>query len=135
MELKEKRDRVDDAVCATRAAMEEGILPGGGVALCTAADYLFTKYCEGDKKEGLAAAILYKSLLEPYKQILKNAGMEAGNLAEPKGNMGWDVKVIKYVDMYKAGIIDPTKVTVCALKNAVSVATTILTTNAIITNK
>jgi len=139
MELKEKRDRVDDAVCATRAAMEEGILPGGGVALCNAADKLFSKYCKTDlidkDPKSVAAGIMFRSLLEPYVQILRNAGMEDTSLEQPKGNWGWDVKEMKYVDMYKAGIIDPTKVTVCALKNAVSVATTILTTNAIITNK
>ena len=136
MELKEKRDRVDDAVCATRAAMEEGILPGGGVALYNSAGKVL-HFGEDSPSEvkSLAANILFGALSSPYYQILENAGMNATILEEPTKSKGWDVKAMKYVDMYKAGIIDPTKVTVCALRNAVSVAITILSTNAIITNK
>lgn len=134
MELREKRDRVDDAVCATRAAMEEGILPGGGVALFNTAEAICSPGASDDTRAA-ANAIFYNALMEPYCQILDNAGMDTIGSEMPKGNMGWDVKTAEYVDMYKAGIIDPTKVTICALKNAVSVATTILSTNAIITNQ
>ena len=146
MEFKEKRDRVDDAVCATRAAMEEGILPGGGVALYNASSKVLAlcdapsngkkkKSTNGDQAKTLAATILFEALSAPYFQILSNAGMDASILEEPSNSKGWDVKAMKYVDMYRSGIIDPTKVTVCALRNAVSVAITILSTNAIITNK
>ena len=141
MELREKRDRVEDAVCATRAAMEEGILPGGGVALfCLPGGYPSDIRIDriGNKNRGENAAaerIMNDALMAPYYQILENAGMNAVEHTFPEKNFGWDVKAQEYVDMYKAGIIDPTKVTVCALKNAVSVAITILSTNAIITTK
>ena len=141
MELREKRDRVEDAVCATRAAMEEGILPGGGVALfCLpggeASDIRIDRIGNKNRGENAAAErIMNDALMAPYYQILENAGMNAVEHTFPEKNFGWDVKAQEYVDMYKAGIIDPTKVTVCALKNAVSVAITILSTNAIITTK
>ena len=141
MELREKRDRVEDAVCATRAAMEEGILPGGGVALfCLPGGESSTNRINKINKKNLgeneaAEMIMNDALMAPYYQILENAGMAAVEHTFPEKNFGWDVKAQEYVDMYKAGIIDPTKVTVCALKNAVSVAITILSTNAIITTK
>ena len=138
MELREKRDRVDDAVCATRCAMDEGILPGGGVALVNAGCNIAERYSDNKRQSiSIAARIFESSLMAPYFNIMENAGLDVENRKGPDGSdtKGWDVKTGIYVDMYEAGIIDPTKVTVCALKNAVSVATTILSTNAIITNK
>jgi len=133
IEQKEKRDRVDDAVCATRAAIEQGILPGGGVALLKIAADLAGR---GDGESSrVGNAILSEAIKAPFKQILDNAGI---NPAEIEPNLdpgvGYDVKAEKYGDMIKMGIIDPLKVTKNALENAVSVATTIMSTNAIITN-
>ena len=128
IEQKEKYDRVDDAVCAVKSAMEEGILPGGGVALLRYAD----------KMIGKRSDVLRKSFFSPFEQILVNAGKDPitviRNISDYV-NKGYDVKNDKYGDMYKMGIIDPAKVTKNALKNAVSVATTILSTNAIMTMK
>ena len=138
MELREKRNRVDDAVCATRAAMEEGILPGGGVALVNAGCNIADRFLSSKVPSiSIAARVFEGSLMSPYMNIMDNAGMDIEKLDGPDGasSMGWDVKERQYVDMYDAGIIDPTKVTICALKNAVSVATTILSTNAIVTNQ
>ena len=131
IEQKEKFDRIDDAVCAVRSALEEGILPGGGLALLREAENL------GD---GDAADILYLSLTQPLEQILINAGEDIKvvrdkicSCAKVPTDYGYDVKNKKYGDMFKMGIIDPAKVTKNALTNAVSVATTVLSTNAIIT--
>jgi chaperonin GroEL len=128
IEQKEKYDRVEDAVCALKSAMEEGILPGGGIALLGYADKMYGKMSE----------VLRQSLLTPFEQILVNAGKDPitviGNISDYV-NKGYDVKNDKYGDMYKMGIIDPAKVTKNALRNAVSVATTILSTNAIMTMK
>ena len=132
IELKEKRDRVDDAVCATRAALEDGILPGGGVALRDIAKIVGAKEVD-TLEERVAGAIMEQVLRYPYNQILINAGME-DNTTDPKRGHGIDVKVNKSGSMTKMGIIDPTKVTKSAVANAISVATTILSTNAIITN-
>ena len=134
IEQKEKFDRIEDAVCAVRSAVEEGILPGGGIALLRCAEKI---------EDGWAGDILYGALCAPIEQILKNAGEDVKEVRDkvcdcsdpPTVNYGYDVKNKKYGDMYKLGIIDPAKVTKNALKNAVSVATTILTTNAIITMK
>ena len=133
VEQKEKYDRVEDAVCAVRSALEEGILPGGGVALLRLAESL---------EDGHANDVLYSALTSPLKQILLNAGEDVQEIrdeicscAGAKHNDGYDVKNKAYGDMYKMGIIDPAKVTKNALRNAVSVATTILSTNAIITMK
>tara|TARA_B100000780_G_scaffold271219_1_gene231914 strand:- start:8540 stop:10123 length:1584 start_codon:yes stop_codon:yes gene_type:complete len=133
IEQKEKFDRIDDAVCAVRSALEEGILPGGGLALLREAENL------GD---GDAADILYLSLTQPLEQILINAGEDIKvvrdkicSCAKVPTDYGYDVKNKKYGDMFKMGIIDPAKVTKNALTNAVSVATTVLSTNAIITMK
>ena len=131
IEQKEKRDRIDDAVCAVEAALEEGILPGGGVALHEYANM----YLRG--KIGAAKEIMYKALKSPMRQILENAGKDAQDIMDnilPFENEGYDVKGEQYGDMMKLGIIDPAKVTKNALLNAVSVATTIMSTNAIITN-
>jgi chaperonin GroEL len=131
IEQKEKKDRIDDAVCAVEAALEEGILPGGGVALFNEATEL------GRSEITPALNIMIKALRAPMWQIITNAGKDADTIMDgimPIPNEGYDVKAEQYVDMIKAGIVDPTKVTKNALLNAVSVATTILSTNAIITN-
>jgi len=131
IEQKEKKDRIDDAVCAVEAALEEGILPGGGVALFNEATEL------GRHDVSPASNIMIKALRAPMWQIITNAGKDADTIMDgimPIPNEGYDVKAEQYVDMIKAGIVDPTKVTKNALLNAVSVATTILSTNAIITN-
>ncbi len=130
IEQKEKRDRVDDAVCATRAALEEGILPGGGVALRDCSTQ-FTMDDVMSDEAITARAILSRAMCAPFKRILDNGGMECDRV-DP--GFGMDVKTGKVGSMMKMGIIDPTKVTISALENAVSVATTILSTNAIITN-
>lgn len=129
IEQKEKKDRIDDAVCAVEAALEEGILPGGGVALFNEANAIMSG--------SPAAQIMTKALRAPMWQIITNAGKDADAIMDgimPIENEGYDVKAEQYVDMMKAGIVDPAKVTKNALMNAVSVATTILSTNAIITN-
>ena len=125
VELKEKKDRVDDAIHATKAAVKEGIVPGGGIALLNAADRLSGK-TEGEK-------IFIEAIKAPYKTILNNAGLNTDMLA---GKKGWGIDVVKGkpVSMIKAGIIDPVLVTKTALKNAVSVATTILSTDCVINN-
>ena len=125
VELKEKKDRVDDAIHATKAAVKEGIVPGGGIALLNAAQKLNSK-TEGEK-------IFIEAIKSPYKTILNNAGLDAGVLTSKKG-WGVDVVTGKPVSMIKAGIIDPVLVTKTALKNAVSVATTILSTDCVINN-
>jgi len=133
IEQKEKRDRVDDAVCATRAALEEGILPGGGVALKEISDDLAQR---GDgESQRVATMILTEALKTPFQQILLNAGLDPkqiDNCLDP--GVGYDVKNDQYGNMFKMGIIDPTKVTKSAVLNAISVASTFLSTNAIITN-
>ena len=133
IEQKEKKDRVDDAVCATRAALEDGILPGGGVALKEIADDL-AKLGAGESQR-VAMKILEIALKSPFYQILKNAGINPGEI-EPNldPGVGYDVKNDRYGNMIKLGIIDPCKVTKSAVSNAISIASTILSTNAIITN-
>ena len=128
IEQKEKRDRIDDAVCAVMAAMEDGILPGGGVALLNCLDLVM-----GDS---IAHNIMFDTLSAPFDQILINAGKDPHIVKLELAGMGegYDVKNEVYGNMMKMGIIDPTKVTKNALLNAVSVATTIMSTNAIITN-
>ena len=125
IELKEKRDRVEDAICATKAAIKEGIVPGGGIALLNAAQQL--------KPMSIGEEVLYCAIKEPYKLILKNAGVEDYKTPEVKGT-GLDVVTGNTVDMVKAGIIDPLLVTKSALMNAASVATTILSTDCVINN-
>lgn len=134
VEMKEKRDRVDDAVFATKASMEEGIVAGGGIALFNASLSMNDKKYEGDVKTGYN--IIKKSILEPLKTIVGNAGISGDvvidNLIKQNKNKGYDVKGDKYVDMIKSGIIDPVKVTRVALENAASVAGTMLTTETVI---
>ena len=125
LELKEKRDRVEDAICATKAAIKEGIVPGGGIALLNAAQQL--------KPMSIGEEVLYCAIKEPYKLILKNAGVEDYKTPEVEGT-GLDVVTGSTVDMVKAGIIDPLLVTKSALMNAASVATTILSPDCVINN-
>jgi len=128
-EMKEKKDRVDDALHATRAAIDEGIVPGGGTALLQARNNINLDL--NDKDEQLGADILLNAIEKPFVQILKNAGIEKyhGILSYCENNpQGYNIKTGKYVDMIKEGIIDPTKVTRMALENAVSVAGTMLIT-------
>jgi len=125
IELKEKRDRVEDAICATKAAIKEGIVPGGGIALLNAAQHL--------EPQSMGEEVLYSAIKEPFKLILKNAGVENYETPEVKG-LGLNVVTGNTVDMVKAGIIDPLLVTKSALLNAASVATTILSTDCVINN-
>ncbi len=139
-EMKEKKARVEDALHATRAAVEEGIVPGGGVAYLRSLGALdrLAKEVEGDEKVGVN--IVRRSLEQPLRTLCDNAGVEGSIVVEKvkgyKGeekNMGFDVDAEAYVDMFKAGIIDPTKVTRSALQNASSVASLLLTTEALVT--
>jgi chaperonin GroEL len=133
-EMKEKKDRIEDALNATRAAVEEGIVAGGGVILMRAQDVVNKLTLEGDEK--LGAQIIARTLEEPLRIIADNAGDEASVIVNAvktqKGNMGYDAKNSKFVDMVQAGIIDPAKVTRTALQNAASIAGLLLTTEAII---
>lgn len=135
-ELKEKKYRIEDALAATKAAVEEGIVPGGGVALIRAIPSLDDVKVKGDEVIGIN--ILRKALEEPLKQIVINAGKEGSVIiAEVKKrdeNMGYDAANDSYVNMVEAGIVDPTKVTRSALQNAASVSAMLLTTEAIVTD-
>ena len=134
IEQKEKFDRVDDAVCAVRSALQEGILPGGGLALYNEGMAL-GDMPDGGKNNNTAIGILQHALSAPAVQILENAGKPSSLLHNAKNDSwGYDVKNECSGDMYEMGIIDPLKVTKHALRNAVSVATTILSTNAIVTH-
>jgi chaperonin GroEL len=135
--MKEKKARVEDALNATRAAVEEGIVPGGGVALLRAATVIEGLKLEGDEKVG--AMIVRRALEEPIRQIVENAGLEGSVIvekvkAEKAVTRGFDAESLEFVDMIQAGIIDPTKVERVALQNAASVAALLLTTEALITD-
>src|SRR6202521_5152098 len=135
--MKEKKARVEDALNATRAAVEEGIVPGGGVALLRASTKIESLKLEGDEKVG--ALIVRRALEEPIRQIVENAGLEGSVIvekvkAEKIANRGFDAESLEYVDMIEAGIIDPTKVERVALQNAASVASLLLTREALITD-
>jgi chaperonin GroEL len=136
-EMKEKKARVEDALHATRAAVEEGIIPGGGVALLRTIPALDKMKLEADEKIGVD--IVKRALEEPIRQITENAGLEGSvvvqRVKEEKTNIGYDVNQEAYVDMIGAGVIDPTKVTRSALQNASSIAALLLTTEAIVTDK
>ena len=139
VEMKEKKLRIEDALAATRAAVEEGIVPGGGTALLKAipAVKALIGRLSGDEKTG--AQIILKAIEEPVRQIAKNAGLDGSVilntiLHSKKENCGFDAYKNEYVDMIKAGIIDPTKVTRSALQNASSIASTLLTTESIVTD-
>jgi chaperonin GroEL len=131
LEQKELYDRVDDAVCAVRSALEEGILPGGGIALFKES---LVGFFDQPDEENIARKILFQALRAPLMQIWHNAGVEESKDGlESHYDFGYNVKTQEWGDMYKMGVIDPLKVTKSALQNAVSVAVTILSTNAIIT--
>lgn len=132
-EMKEKKDRIEDALSATRAAIEEGIVPGGGVALLRAQAAVSALKLEGDEK--LGAQIVHRALEEPMRIITSNAGFEPSVIVDTvrksSGNNGFDAKSGEYVDMVKSGIIDPAKVVRTALQNATSISGLMLTTEAI----
>ena len=136
--MKEKKARVEDALNATRAAVEEGIVPGGGVALLRAAKAIDgMKKLEGDERVG--AMIVRRALEEPIRQIVENAGLEGSVIvekvkAEQVPTRGYDADSMEYVDLIQAGIIDPAKVERVALQNAASIASLLLTTEALITD-
>lgn len=150
LELKERKDRVDDALRATKAALEEGVCPGGGITLAKAATYLLNSK---DKEKGWDYIAGYKAVLEacmePFGQILRNVGYGVDEINLVRQNLedrlipgdlvmtewdGWDIKTEKWADMYELGIIDPTKVIRLALKNAASVAGIMLTSEALVVN-
>ncbi len=134
-EMKEKKARVEDALHATRAAVEEGIVPGGGVALVRAASAVANLKLEGD--EAVGAEIVRKACEAPLRQLVENAGLEGAVILEEvkkgKGSYGYDVARGEFCDLYKAGIVDPTKVARTALQNAASIAGLLLTTECMIT--
>ena len=137
-EMKEKKDRVDDALCATRAAIEEGIIPGGGVAYIRAQKALEdVKGANQDEQTGIK--IIYRAIEEPLRQIVKNAGEEASvvvnNVRAGKDDYGYNAREDKYENMKASGIIDPVKVTRVALENAASIAGMFLTTECVICDK
>ena len=135
VEMKEKKDRVDDALAATKAAIEEGIIPGGGVALIRAGEKLHSLSGENDD-ENTGVQIIATAIQEPLRQIVANAGGEGSvvisKILTKKGDFGYNAKTDKYENMLKVGIIDPTKVTRIALENAASVAGMLLTTECVL---
>lgn len=135
VEMKEKKDRFDDALNATRAAIEEGIIPGGGVAYLRAVDAL-AKLKGDNEDEETGIAIIRRSLEEPLRQIVENAGMEGSvvvqKVREGKGDFGYNARTEVYESLYEAGVIDPTKVARIALENAASIAGMLLTTECVI---
>jgi len=136
MEMKEKKDRIDDALHATRAAVQEGVVPGGGVALIRASDGLMTLTVDNHDQE-VGLKIMIKAMESPLRQIVENAGDEASvvlnKIAEETGNYGYNAGTGEYGDMYEMGILDPAKVTRSALQYAASVAGLMITTEAMIT--
>ena len=140
LEMKEKKDRLDDALNATKAAVEEGIIPGGGTALLKIAKDLKGKIKLKNKEQQHGAEIVLSACLAPFQTILSNAGLDSENVlselptTKKDINVGYDARNEEVVDMFKAGIIDPTKVTRTALQKAASVAGLILTTECVITN-
>ncbi len=138
VEMKEKKDRVEDALAATRAAVEEGIVPGGGVAYLRATEVLANmKGANEDETTGIQ--IVKRAIEEPLRQIVENAGGEGSvvvnKVKEGKGAFGYNARDDKYVDMFEAGIIDPTKVSRVALENAASIASMFLTTECVLAEK
>jgi chaperonin GroEL len=138
MEMKEKKDRVDDALAATRAAVEEGIVPGGGVALIRCLDAL-EKIKGVNEDENTGIAIVKRAVEEPLRQIVANAGGEGAvvvqKVKEGKNDFGYNARTDVYENLYKAGIIDPTKVTRIAIENAASIASMLLTTECVIADQ
>ena len=138
LEMKEKKDRVDDALHATRAAVEEGIVPGGGVAYIRATEAL-DKLKGINEDENTGIAIVRRAIEEPLRQIVVNSGIEGSivvqKVKEGKGDFGFNARTEVYENLYKAGVIDPTKVTRIALENAASIAGMLLTTECVIADK
>ena len=138
MEMKEKKDRVDDALAATRAAVEEGIVPGGGVALIRASSTL-DKIIGLNEDETTGIAIVRRAVEEPLRQIIANAGGEGAvivqKVKEGKDDFGYNARTDKYEKLYAAGVIDPTKVTRIAIENAASIAAMLLTTECVIADQ
>lgn len=140
VEMKERKLRIEDALAATRAAVEEGIVPGGGIALLSVSDKVtaYANTFSGDEKTG--ALIIAKALTAPIKQIAENAGVDGGVIVDnvlraKKANYGYDALKNEFCDMVEKGILDPTKVTRSALQNAASVSSTLLTTEVIVADK
>jgi chaperonin GroEL len=136
-EMKEKKARVEDALHATRAAIEEGIVPGGGVALIRSLAVLEKLALEGDQQFGVN--IVRRAIEEPLRQIVNNAGLDASivldKVRNEKGSFGFNAQTEEYGDMYKMGVIDPTKVVRTALQNAASVASLMLTTDCMVAER
>ena len=133
--MKEKKARVEDALHATRAAVEEGIVAGGGVALLRTIKAIEALKLEGD--EAFGAQIVRRAIEHPIRMLCANAGVDSGVVVKEvlagKGNFGYNVATDKYEDLVKAGVVDPTKVTRSALQNAASIAGLLLTTECIVT--
>ena len=138
VEMKEKKDRVDDALAATRAAVEEGIVPGGGVALIRSIEKLEAMKGDNDD-ETTGIAIVTRSVEEPLRQIIANAGGEGAvivqKVREGKDDFGYNARTEEFQNLYKAGVIDPTKVTRIAIENAASIASMLLTTECVIVDE
>ena len=138
VEMKEKKDRVDDALAATRAAVEEGTVPGGGVALIRAIDSL-DKLKGENEDETTGIMIVKRAVEEPLRQIVANAGGEGAvivqNVRDGKNDFGYNARTSTFENLYKAGVIDPTKVTRIAIENAASIASMLLTTECVITDQ
>ena len=136
--MKEKKDRVDDALCATRAAIEEGIVPGGGVAYIRSIDSLEgLETVNEDEKTGVS--IVKRAIEEPLRQIVANAGKEGAvvvqKVREGKADYGYNARADVYENLFAAGVVDPAKVTRVALENAASIAGMFLTTECVIVEK
>jgi chaperonin GroEL len=135
--MKEKKARVEDALHATRAAIEEGIVPGGGVALLRALPSLNKLELEGDQQFGVN--LIKRAIEEPLRQIVSNCGVDASivleNVRKSKGANGFNAQTEQYVDLIKDGVIDPTKVVRTSLQNAASVASLMLTTDCMVAEK
>jgi chaperonin GroEL len=135
--MKERKHRVEDALQATRAALEEGVVPGGGVVLVNSIKALDGLSLEGDEQTG--ANIVRRALEEPLRQLAENAGLEGsvvvGEVKSKKPGIGLNVDTGEYVDLVKAGIIDPAMVTRSALQNAASIAKNIITTECVVADK
>jgi chaperonin GroEL len=138
VEMKEKKDRVDDALHATRAAVEEGIVPGGGTAFIRAIESL-EKLKTDNEDEATGVNIVKRALEEPLRQIVANAGIEGSivvqKIKDGKGDFGFNARTENYEKLFSAGIIDPTKVARVALENAASIAGMLLTTECVIADK
>jgi chaperonin GroEL len=138
MEMKEKKDRVEDALAATRAAVEEGVVPGGGVALLRALGGLVNLKGDNDD-ETTGIEIVRRAVEEPLRQIVKNAGSEGAvivqKVLEGKDDFGYNARTEKYENLLAAGVLDPTKVTRIAIENAASIASMLLTTECVIVDE